>query len=195
MTPSTAVSETRSTELADGAVVRAVLAGDVERYEVLVARYQERLYRYALAMVLDRDTAAELAQDTLVASYQKLRGCRDPDRFAAWVFRTLRNRCLDHLKDPRRRHVPIQTQANHLVADDGDGAEAALRAIALYRPLHSALEALSPLLREPFLLRHLDGMSYEDMSEVLGASVSALKMRVMRARELLRAELLEVADG
>ena len=140
MAPSVAAPDTRSTELADGAVVRAVLAGDVERYEVLVARYQERLYRYALGMVLDRDTATEIAQDTLVTSYEKLRGCRDPDRFGAWVFRTLRNRCLDHLKDPRRRHVPIQTQANRLVADEGDAAEAALRAIALYRPLHSALE-------------------------------------------------------
>ena len=58
MAPSVAASETRSTELADGAVVRAVLAGDVERYEVLVARYQERLYRYALGMVLDRDTGS-----------------------------------------------------------------------------------------------------------------------------------------
>ena len=189
------MSETRSEEaLADGAVVRAVLAGDVERYEVLVARYQERLYRYALGMVLDRDAAAELVQDALVTSYQKLRDCRDPNRFAAWIFRTLRNRCLDHLKDPRRRHVPIQAEANRLVTDDADGAEAALRAIALYRPLRSALEALSPLLREPFLLRHLDGMSYEDMSGVLGASVSALKMRVMRARELLRADLVGVRD-
>ena len=190
------MSDTRSAEdVSDGAVVLAVLAGAVERYELLVGRYQERLYRYALGMVLDRDAAAELVQDTLVNSYRKLRDCRDPERFAAWTFRTLRNRCLDHLKDPRRRHEPIQAHANHLLADEADNADAALRAITLYRPLRSALEGLSPLLREPFLLRHVDGMSYEDMSEVLSASVRALKMRVMRARELLRTELLGVADG
>jgi RNA polymerase sigma-70 factor, ECF subfamily len=182
----------RDREPEDAAVVTAVLAGDVQRYRILVERYQKRLYRHALGMVLDRDTAAELVQDALVGAYERLRECRDPSRFGGWVFQALRNRCLDYLKDPRRRHVPVESLSQVLSIEDG--AEARLRALALKKPLDRALEALPPLLREPFLLRHLEDMPYEEMAELLGASVSALKMRVMRAREVLRLELEGVVD-
>jgi RNA polymerase sigma-70 factor (ECF subfamily) len=176
----------------DAEVVADVLAGHVERYRILVERYQQRLYRHALGMVLDRDAAVELAQDAFVGAYERLRDCRDPARFGGWIFRALRNRCLDYLKDPRRRHVPVESVAQVLSIEDG--SDARLRALALRKPLDRALEALPPLLREPFLLRHVEDMSYEEMAELLGASVSALKMRVMRAREVLRLELEGVVD-
>lgn len=89
----------------DADLVRRVLAGDLEDYSALVRRHQNVLYRYARAMGLDGDTAADMVQDTLVKAYRQLRECRQPGRFRAWLFRILRNRCLDHLKEIGRAHV------------------------------------------------------------------------------------------
>src|SRR5262249_28127630 len=83
----------------DAAVIGRVLAGDVQEFAVLVARYQSGLYRYAVSMVLDHDAAADMVQDTFVRAYTHLAACRDPSRFHAWIFQTLRHRCLDYLKD------------------------------------------------------------------------------------------------
>ena len=84
-----------------------MLSGDKQMFAVLVSRYQAGLYRHAVAMVLDHDVAADMVQDTFVRAYTRLSTCREHDRFRAWIFQMLRNRCLDHLKDVRRRNVPL----------------------------------------------------------------------------------------
>jgi len=171
----------------DGAIIARVLNGDVEPFSELVRRYQVGLYRYAVSMVGDPDTAADMVQDALVRAYTNLASCREPDRFRVWLFRTLRNRCFDHLKDPRRRQVSIEDVPP--VPDGHEGpSERAERASLRVELLH-ALDRLPPVQREAFLLHYVEGHSYEDMAEMLTASVSALKMRVLRAREALAAQL------
>src|SRR5678815_1966656 len=93
--------------LDDAAVIARVLRGDKQAFAVLVARYQTGLYRHAVSMVLDHDVASDMVQETLVRAYTRLSTCRDHDRFRAWIFQMLRNRCLDHLKDVRRRNVSL----------------------------------------------------------------------------------------
>lgn len=173
--------------LTDGDLVARVLAGDRDAYAGLVQRHQERLYRYALGMVGSADDAADLVQDTLVRGYTRLASCDDPDRFAPWAFRILRNRCLDYLKDRRRQNVPLDPEAPF--ADEREDAELTLARGNVRRDLERALESLPEAQREAFLLKHVEGLSYEEMAEALDASVSALKMRVMRAREALQAQL------
>ena len=91
----------------DAGVITRVLKGDKQAFEHLVSRYQHLLYRHAVAMVLDHDAAADMVQDAFVRAYVNLRDCRDHSRFRAWLFRTLRNRCLDHLKEAGRRNVRL----------------------------------------------------------------------------------------
>jgi RNA polymerase sigma-70 factor, ECF subfamily len=167
----------------DAQLVERVLAGETAAFEFLVRRYQESLYRVAAGMVLDADVAADLVQDALIRAYSRLRDCRDPERFRFWLFRTLRNRCLDHLKERRQRDVPLDS-----VSSLGEDPHT-LDRIAERTALLESLERLSPALREAFVLRHVEELSYEEMAEVLDAGVSALKMRVMRARETLRETL------
>ena len=93
--------------LDDAAAIRRVLAGDKQQFAVLVSRYQSSLYRHAVSMVLDHDVAADMVQDTFVRAYSRLATCREHNRFRAWIFQMLRNRCLDYLKDVRRRNVPL----------------------------------------------------------------------------------------
>jgi RNA polymerase sigma-70 factor (ECF subfamily) len=187
-----AQSPTRSAA-AEGAsdeeLVSVVAAGDSAKYAVLVGRYQERLYRHALGMTFDSDVAADLVQDAFVKAYTSLATCRDPARFGSWVFQILRNGCLDYLKSRRRKDVSLEDQTD--LACEAAGPETDLERLTLREELERALGMLPPAQREAFLLKHVHDLSYEEMAEVVDASVSALRMRVLRAREMLQT-LLDV---
>lgn len=171
----------------DEEIVGRVLDGDREAYALLVKRHQTRLFRFALGMVGSHDAAADITQDSLVKAYTGLSGCRDPQRFGAWVRRIVRNRCLDYLKDLRRQNVPIDSET--FAAGDADETETLVYRDELRRTVTDALERLPAAQREAFLLKHLEDRSYEEMADMLDASVSALKMRVKRAREALQLAL------
>ena len=173
-------------------MVGRVLAGDSESYAALVGKYQDGLYGYALGMVRDADLAADLVQDAFVKAYTRLRSCHDPARFGAWLFRILVNRCKDHLKSRRRHTVPLEEDTATAPESDGPSREADRR--ELFHHVERALETLPVAQREAFLLRHLEGRSYEEMAGMLGSSVGALKMRVMRARETLQRALAPLVE-
>ena len=174
----------------DAAVIARVLDGEKHDFAVLVSRYQQLLYRHAVAMVLDHEVAADMVQDAFVRAYSSLRECRNPSRFRPWLFRTLRNRCLDYLKEASRRNVRLADIAEPPMADaDAPGAIAERN--ELRAEIVRALARLTPPLREAFVLHYVEEMPYEAMAELLDASVSALKMRVLRAREALRVALQE----
>ena len=170
----------------DGDLVARVRAGDADSYGELIHRHQRGLFHHATGMTRDSDTAQDLVQDAFIVAYRRLGECRDPERFGLWVFRILRNRALDHVKNIRRRSVPIET-ANLAAPKDNPSASAHLS--ELRDKLDTALGNLSAEMRDAFLMKHLEGRSYEEMAELADASVSAMKMRVHRAREALREEL------
>jgi RNA polymerase sigma-70 factor (ECF subfamily) len=174
----------------DAELIERVLGGERERYAVLVARYQDALFRHAVGMVGDADAAADLVQDSFVKAYTRLHTCYDPARFAAWIFRILRNRCRDWLKNRRQHTVELRDDAH--AAPVADDPSRTLERTELGRVVAAALERLPAAQREAFLLKHVEGRSYEEMAEMLDTGVSALKMRVMRAREALQEYLKDV---
>lgn len=179
------------TEPSDGAVVALVKAGDREAYRILVRRYQDVLYRHALRMIGHADTAADLVQGALVKAYAHIHRCRDPERFGAWVFRILANRCKDHLKSRRRKDVSLDT-GDVPPARSNENPVRDVERLELRELLRRAIEKLPVIQREAFVLKHVEGLSYEEISQRLDVSIPALKMRVLRAREALMAELEEV---
>lgn len=183
--------EQQPTEPTDGNVVARVRAGDRDAYRILVRRYQDVLYRHALRMTGAADVAADLVQSALVKAYTHIDRCRDPERFGAWLFRILANRCKDHLKSRRRRDVSLDSDSIPPARSNEDPALDTERH-ELRRLIEAALRKLPEIQREAFLLKHVEGRSYDEISEMLDVSVPALKMRVLRAREALRAELEEV---
>lgn len=180
-----------SVERSDAQVVRDVLDGDRDAYRLLVRRYGDTLYGHALRMVGSSDDAADLTQRAFVKGFRKLATCKDPERVGAWLFRIAANMCKDHVRSPRRRDVSVEKVAGALPSDaspeaDAEGAE--IRA-----KVWDALDALTPEQREAFVLKHVEGRSYEEIAAVMDLSVAALKMRVHRAREALRGLLEEYA--
>lgn len=167
----------------DGEVVRRCLDGEKELFGLLVRRYQDVLFRHARGMVGGDDDAADMVQRTFIRGYRKLESCRNPEKVGGWLFRICSNLCRDHLKDPRRRSRPLEAVAPAEAERGNPVAE--VERVRLGDAIEEALAALSPDQREAFLLKHVEGLSYEEMSELLEASVAALKMRVHRAREEL----------
>jgi RNA polymerase sigma-70 factor, ECF subfamily len=172
----------------DHEIVRRVLGGNRDAYATLVVRHQEPLFRFALGMLGSADAASDIVQDSFVKAYSSLDRCRDPRRFGAWVHRIVRNRCVDHLKSARRR---LSTDDLLGLVDERPGAEDSVYRDEVRRALVLALRTLPDAQREAFLMKHLQDCSYDEMSEVLGASISALKMRVKRAREALQGVLID----
>ena len=173
----------------DGEVVREILGGQHEMYRVLVRRYQDVLYKHAYRMVGRADDAADIVQRTLVSGFQKLNRCRDPERVGGWLFRIAANLCKDFLKSPRRGDLSLEGASATVI--DRSSPDADLEREEMKERVRQALDRLNPEQREAFVLKHLEGRSYEEMAILLGASKSALKMRVLRAREELQS-LLEV---
>jgi RNA polymerase sigma-70 factor (ECF subfamily) len=175
----------------DGLIVRRVLDGDVEAYAGLVRRYRPRFARYALYMLGNREDAEEALQDAFVRAWRALARCRDPERFDAWLFRILANRCRTKGAHRRRHEDRFERdervdqtalQENTEMLDPGETDWS--------RAVDHALAALDPDQREAFLLKYVDELSYEEMAQLTGAGISALKMRVKRAADRLR-DLLE----
>ena len=173
----------------DGAVVRAVLAGDTERYGELVRRYRDRYARYAARMLGSADAAEDAVQDAFVRAYDQLAQCREPDNFVGWFFLILRNRCFAERR--RSRDVaPLEAAGAVAATDPPDGGvEMAERRQALQQ----ALLELTPEQREVFVLKHVEGLSYGEIAERLSTSVPSLKMRMHRAYDRLREQLRERA--
>ncbi len=175
-------------ELSDAAVVRDVLNGNEQAYAILVRRYQDMLYRHAARMTGRPDEASDIVQAAFIKGFENLDQCRDAERVGAWLFRINANQCKDYLKSRRRRNLRLE-DASPLPSDGGDPEESAER-VQLRDRITEALDRLSPEEREAFVLKHIEGYSYQEMSGMLDASVPALKMRVHRAREGLQ-NLLE----
>jgi RNA polymerase sigma-70 factor, ECF subfamily len=185
----TAVHRTPASEEheSDAAVVQRVQGGDIEAFGVLVARYHGRCLQFAERFLGERSDAEDAVQMTFVRAWSALGRYHEQARFAAWLLTILNNECRA-IANRERRH------AKYVVTDE----EALKRAVAREpakshenERLTRALARLEPLLREAFLLRHVEGLNYEEMIMTTGAGESALKMRVKRACQLLRTMLEE----
>jgi RNA polymerase sigma-70 factor (ECF subfamily) len=170
----------------DGAIVQAVLAGDVEQYAVLVRRYQDRYARYAARMLGSVDAAEDAVQDALVRAYDQLARCRDPNNFAGWFFLILRNRCFAE----RRRDQRYAGLDGVPDVPAEENSEISLERRERARGIERALQSLTSEQREVFVLKHMEELSYEEIAGRIGTTVAALKMRMHRAYDRLR-ELLE----
>ena len=176
-------------EATDAEVVRAVLAGDVERYAVLVRRYRDRYARYAARMLGSLDVAEDAVQDALVRAFDRLADCRDPDKFAGWLFLILRNRCYAERRRRQREGRPLEPDDEGVAA--ADRPDGAYEQVERIQALERALERLTPEQREVFVMKHVEGLAYEEIGQLTGATVASLKMRMHRAYDRLRVLMKE----
>jgi RNA polymerase sigma-70 factor (ECF subfamily) len=156
-----------------------------------MARYRADLGRYAYHMLGDRLDAEEALQDAFLRAYRSLATCSQPDRFGAWLFAILVNRCRTARSRRWRRERMLSAEPVAEVAAPMDSAES----LAWREEIRQALGRLGVEQREAFLLKHVEGMSYEEMATLTGVRESALRMRVKRASDRMRELLRDVYVG
>ena len=171
------------TEVTDGEAVRRVLDGDTEAYAILVERHRTEFGRVAAGILGDRDAADDALQEAFISAYRSLGSCREPDRFRTWFYTIVTNRCRDALR--RRPAVDIET----VEVAAKERADAAAHNEELADRLERAMATLTPEQREVFVLKEVEGKSYEEIAVLLDLKIDALRMRVMRARNELRKAL------
>ena len=177
--------------VSDAELVSQALHGSDRAFGELVRRYQDLLYRHAARMTGRLDDAEDVVQSAFIKAHRNLRKCRNPDRAGAWLFRIGANACKDFLKS-KRATVSLEKMSDLVSSEGNPEAEAARGRVR--DEIESALHRLPVEQREAFLMKHVEGWSYEEMSKALSVSIPALKMRVHRAREELQV-LLQAHGG
>ncbi|MEO8139833.1 MAG: RNA polymerase sigma factor [Gemmatimonadota bacterium] len=172
----------------DAELVARVRRGDLAGYAELVTRHRSSLERFAYHLLGSREDAEDALQDTLLRGYRAIDRCEQPERVRSWLLQILINRCRTRLtrREPIVRDAAAdQALDRAVVPDESEGA-------AWREEIQRALAALAPEQREAFLLKHVEELTYEEISALTAVTVPALKMRVSRACERLRQLLKDV---
>ena len=168
----------------DAAVVTRCLAGEHNAYEAIVSRYQRGLFNVACRMLGNYEDARDATQTAFVKAYEHLDSFDPNQRFFTWLFRILKNECLNILR-ARRPSEPVSLD---LPAGRGtDPVEVRER----HRAVQAALLTLSMEYREVVVLRHFTDLSYEEIAVTLGIPATKVKSRLYTARQQLGDILVE----
>lgn len=188
-------------ELADLEVVERVRAGETGLFEVLMRRYNQRLYRVVWSILLDAAEAEDVIQDAYVRAFQHLDQFEGRSQFSTWLTKIAIYEASARRKK-RRRLVALDTlepYANErLMAAETESppsAEERLFTRDLRGLLERAVAALPPIYRQVFVLREVEGLSTGETADALGLSRTAAKVRLFRARRLLRERIEQLTEG
>ncbi len=178
----------------EGAIIARCLAGERKAYAVLVERYKDLVHNLVYRMVGDVGEAEDISQDAFVRAYLSLGEFRGASRFSTWLCRIALNRCKDALRR-RDREVGFAGSRDGEghgpdVKDERETPLATLERRERDDVLHRALGRLPIKYREAVALRHIEGLDYREIGDILGIPAGAAKVRTFRGREMLR-RLLE----
>ncbi|MGH9558791.1 MAG: RNA polymerase sigma factor [Bryobacteraceae bacterium] len=168
-------------EVEDRDLIAKARRGDVEAYNLLVSRWEKRVFNYLWRLVSNREDALDLSQDVFLKAYQNLPKLDDPARFAAWLFRIAHNEAFSLLRKRRPE--------GELAAEPRSAQSGGLLPIELSLAVQGALGRLSAEQREAVLLKIYQGFKFEEMAEALGCPVSTVKSRLYTALDVLKTAL------
>ena len=188
------------TQQQENEIIRRVLQGDTDAYELLVLEHQKSVYNIALRTVGNAEDAADITQDALIKAYSSLSSFRGDSKFSVWLYRITVNLCRDLLRSRSRRptvSLTVEDDAGEdTVLDTADPAptpEEQLERRETREAVRRGLDSLPPDHREILLLREVRGMSYDEIAEALSIETGTVKSRIFRARKKLCAFL--TAEG
>lgn len=184
----------------DAPLVERAQRGDMQAFEMLVVKYQRRVERLISRMLRDVDLVADVAQDTFLRAYRALPGFRGESAFYTWLYRIAVNTTKRHMSRLQRDLLVSESTLESGDGDqelfrpsatlsDGVTPESQLAAKELAQAVSAAVDGLAEDFRRALLLREVDGMSYEEIAELLGCPVGTVRSRIFRAREAVAAQL------
>lgn len=186
----------------DQLLVERVQAGDKRAFDVLVAKYQRRLMRLVSRLVHDPAEAEDVVQETFIKAYRALRHFRGESAFYTWLYRIGINTAKNFLvTQGRRTPTSTDTDAEQAEAfDDGDNLrdintpESMLASKQIAETVNAAMDLLPLELRTAIVLREIEGLSYEEISEIMACPIGTVRSRIFRAREVIAEKLKPLLD-
>ena len=170
----------------DADLIPKAQRGDVEAFNLLVSRWEKRVYNYLLRLLSNREDALDTSQDVFLKAYQNLRKLDDPRRFGAWLFRIAHNEAHSLF---RKRKPESQEEL-----PEAPAGQTTVFPLELSLAVSGALDRLSQDQREAVVLKIYQGFKFEEMAEILSCPVSTLKSRLYTALDLLKTQLAPVAE-
>jgi RNA polymerase sigma-70 factor (ECF subfamily) len=184
----------------DQALVRRTLKGDKKAFEMIVQKYQQPVLNFIGRMVRERELALDFSQEVFLKVYASLGSYRPQYKFSTWLFKIASNAVIDHWRkkkvstfsldqqpDDAEDHYPVQ------VPDDNPSVVRQFELRELRKKIDLAIDQLPPSLRELFVWRHINGLSYEEMAEIKDLPLGTVKNRIFQAKEMLKRLLEEPA--
>jgi RNA polymerase sigma-70 factor (ECF subfamily) len=187
------------TVLSDGEVVRRVVAGEPELFELLMRRHNQRLFRTVRGLVGDESAAEDALQRAYVAAWRGLAHYAGRASFATWMTRIALRSAGEHARREQRTRDLVEASADvrgdaRPNGHEAEPADASLSRKELAASLERAIDALPEPLRMVVVLRLVEGLSTAEVAEALDVSEANVKVRLHRAREQLKEDLIRVAE-
>ena len=184
-------------EEADQQLVERVQKGDKRAFEVLVLKYRHRIFSLVLRFVRDPDEVQDVVQEAFIKAYRALPAFRGDSAFYTWLYRIAINTAKNHLVSRSRRPPGVDIEVEDAEYLEGAGSlrdnadpESLLATEQLRAAVDGAIRRLPEDLRTALSLREYEGLSYEEIAEVMRCPVGTVRSRIFRAREAVDAEIL-----
>jgi RNA polymerase sigma-70 factor, ECF subfamily len=193
----------------DALLVQRAQRGDQRAFELLVIKYQRRIERLIGRMVRDDGLVQDIAQESFIRAYRALPQFRGDSAFYTWLYRiavnTAKKALVDLKRDPvipesalQIRDDDDETSGREIEPSDGETPDAVLASKEIAMAVNAAIEALSEDLRQAITLREIEGLSYEEIADVMNCPIGTVRSRIFRAREAIAERLrplIDRADG
>ncbi len=188
-------------------LVERTVAGDQKAFELLVLKYQRRIERLIGRMVRDVDLVEDIAQETFIRAYRALAQFRGEAQFYTWLYRIAVNTAKKALGDLKRDPLVSEsalrgggeeedeTSAVENELTTAETPETVLAAKEIATAVNSAMEALPEELRQAVTLREIEGLSYEEIAEVMNCPIGTVRSRIFRAREAISARIKPLLEN
>jgi RNA polymerase sigma-70 factor (ECF subfamily) len=191
---------------ADAPLVERVKRGDTKAFEMLVVKYQRRIERLIGRMVRDVDLVPDIAQETFIRAYRALPQFRGESAFYTWLYRIAVNTAKKALMELKRDPIVAETARSSRDDDeetsrveneltDGETPDAVLASKQIAAAVNFAIEALSEELRQAITLREIEGLSYEEIAEMMNCPIGTVRSRIFRAREAIAQRLRPLLEN
>jgi RNA polymerase sigma-70 factor, ECF subfamily len=177
----------------DADLIRQAARGNVEAYNLLVSRWEKRVYNYLLRITANREDSLDLTQDVFLKAYQNLGKLDNPERFAPWLYRIAHNEAYSMFRK-RRPESDVDDLEPESTGGGITVGGSSVFPIELSLAVASALDRLSADQREAVVLKIYQGFKFEEMAEILSCPVSTVKSRLYSALELLKNQLAPIGS-
>ena len=184
------------TNLLDAELVKRVQAGDIGAFDILVQKYQHKVVNLIGRFVSDSTECQDIAQDAFIKAFRAIGSFRGDSQFYTWLYRIAANTAKNHLASRARKSPAYDVDvedAEHFEGESGlkeyDNPENLLLTEEIKATIFSAIERLPDDLKSAITLREIDGLSYEDIAEVMDCPIGTVRSRIFRARDVIDKEL------